>query len=108
MMIGIAILAAALASAAGAQEAPGEQALLQDVQAPVLRQVDPNPTPLICPFRGAIECGRITAPENRERPDAGDHDGRDGDRRRGAHAPVLPGRGWIDPPLDWTTLHDLV
>ena len=77
MMIGIAILAAALASAAGAQEAPGEQALLQDVQAPVLRQVDPNPTPLICPFRGAIEyepgaieCGLITVPENRERPDS--------------------------------------
>lgn len=77
MVIGISILAAALAGAAGAQEAPGEQALLQDVSAPVLRQVDPNPIPLICPFRGAIEyepgtieCGLITAPENRERPDS--------------------------------------
>jgi pimeloyl-ACP methyl ester carboxylesterase len=44
---------------------------------PSLRQVDPDLTPLICPFRGAIEyepgaveCGLITVPENRERPDS--------------------------------------
>ena len=43
----------------------------------VLLQVDPNLTPLVCPFRGTIEyepgdveCGLITVPENRERADS--------------------------------------
>ena len=79
MNFSIALIAATLFNATSAQEAPGEQAVLQEVQdpTPVLRQVDPDPTPLVCPFRGAIdyepgaiECGRITVPENRERPDS--------------------------------------
>ncbi len=78
MALAIGLFAAAFLNAAVAQEAPGEQTLLQEVQepAPVLRQVDPQATSLICPFRGAIdyepgdiECGRITVPENRERSD---------------------------------------
>lgn len=54
-----------------AAEAPPSSA------APVLRQVDPELTPLVCPFRGrveyepgAIECGLITVPENREVPNS--------------------------------------
>lgn len=73
------LAAMAAAGAVSLQDAEIETATLQpgEPEALTLRAVDPNPTPLICPFRGAIEyepgaveCGLITVPENRERPDS--------------------------------------
>jgi len=84
------LMAAAAAVAAAAQAATGD---IDQAAAPVientvevqaddpagvtLRTVDPDPTPLVCPFRGsidydpgAVECGLITVPENREKPDS--------------------------------------
>jgi len=73
------LVAAALSGSISVQDASIEPAAVEPSapDAPVLRRVDPNPTPLICPFRGAIEyepgaveCGLITVPENRERDDS--------------------------------------
>ena len=84
MAIALSLFAAAVLSAAAGQE-PVEsmEELLErvrsdrDAPSHTLRAVDPNPTPLICPFRGeidyepgAVECGRITVPENREVSDS--------------------------------------
>ncbi len=79
MAIWTSILAAtALSSSASLQEP--DEAVTVDAPAldvPILREVDPNPTPLVCPFRGTIEyepgevsCGLITVPENREVADS--------------------------------------
>jgi len=77
--------AAAAAGAVWAQDVVeneavvGDEAVAQTSQPArgALREVDPGLTPLICPFRGAIEyepgaveCGLITVPENRETPDS--------------------------------------
>ncbi len=69
---------AAVSSGLGVQDA--EPSVIEqsfEPEAPTLRQVEPNLTPLICPFRGSIEyeagdvsCGLITVPENREVPDS--------------------------------------
>ncbi len=71
------LAAAALSMGVSAQDMD-DALVTEDAPAPVtLRQVDPNPTALVCPFRGSIEyepgevsCGLITVPENREVPDS--------------------------------------
>jgi pimeloyl-ACP methyl ester carboxylesterase len=100
MSIWASLLAAAALSGAGAVQAEDTVAqsanddasdgsvIIEDPVAPrdefegsavlmTLREVDPNLTPIVCPFRGSIEyepgevsCGLITAPENREVPDS--------------------------------------
>ncbi len=73
------LAAMAVSGSVSVQDAADAAVLAQPSEPAVLtlREVDPNPTTLICPFRGAIEyepgaveCGLITVPENRERPDS--------------------------------------
>jgi len=74
-----ALTGALLSTSALAQEDPLDLAPPANSEAPTLPalvQVDPDLTPMTCPFagqveyeRGAIECGRITVPENREDPE---------------------------------------
>ncbi len=73
------VAAATLMSGTAVQDAADTDLAIEvpPVELAALREVDPNLTSLVCPFRGAIDyepgevsCGLITVPENREVPDS--------------------------------------